>query len=126
MSRKFILQKRQNTILYSEFLITAGIVALLAFGYYKIHPAVALLIAIVSIFIFVYLFFTLRIFRYIFSISFSIGWAYGAFLLGQKLETSSNTTAWVFSLITFCICIWAHWDHFDFLKTAKIYEYEQR
>jgi O-antigen/teichoic acid export membrane protein len=126
MARKYIYRKRQNTILYTEFLGAAVIAALVAIGYFKIHPAIALLVAIAALFLFIYLFFAFRIFRYSFSILFSLAWACGAFLVGQKFEKASNTTAWVFAFLAFCLCLWAHWDHFDFLKSAKVYEYERR
>lgn len=126
MARKYIVRKRQNTILYTEFLAAAGILALFSIGYFKVHPAIALLIAIGSVSLIVYLFFAYKFFRYSFSILFSFGWAFGAFLVGQKFEKSSDTTAWVFAFIAFCFCLWAHWDHFDFLKSAKVYEYERQ
>lgn len=126
MSSKYIVRKRQNKILYTEFLLSAGLIGFLSVSYYKIHPAIGLLIAIAAIFLFAVLSFKIRFFRYIFSILFSLVWTAGAFMAGESIDKSSDTTAWVFAAISFALSIWAHWDHFTFLKNAKVYEYEKQ
>lgn len=126
MAKKFTLRKRQNKILYAEFFVASIIIALLTVIGLKLHPAVGIIIALLSIFGIVYLFFQFRIFRYLFSILFSLGWATGAFLIGQQIEKSSNTTGWVLSIVTFAIAIWLHYDHFDFLRKTTVYEYERQ
>lgn len=126
MANKYIVRKRQNKILYAEFLLSAGLVAFLSVSYYKIHLGISLLIGIAAIFLFAVLFFKIRLFRYIFSILFSVGWAIGAFIAGESIDKNSDTTAWVFAAIAFALSIWAHWDHFTFLKDAKVYEYERQ
>ncbi len=126
MAHKYIVRKRQNKILYTEFLLLAGLIAFLSVSYYKIHPAIGLLIGIAAIFLFAVLFFKVKIFRYIFSVLFSLGWAAGAFMAGESIDKSSDATAWVFAVIAFALSIWAHWDHFTFLKDAKVYEYERQ
>ena len=125
MGRHYIVRRRQNTILYTEVLLTSLITAILSVIYIPLHPAIGLIVAIVSLLLFAFLFFTFSIFRYIFSILFSLVWAAVFYLIGRKFDHASDTTACVFAIIAFCFCIWAHWDHFRFLKNAKVYEYEQ-
>lgn len=124
MATKYIIRKRQNKILYVEILLAAVIIGFLSINHYKIHPAVAFLIGIGSAASLIFLFFSNRIFRYSFSILFSFIWGWAAFLLGQSIEKASDTTAWVFAIIAFGICLLAHKDHFSFLKGARRYEYE--
>jgi len=124
MAAKYIIRKRQNTILYTEFFLAAIATGLFAYSYGKLHPATALLVGIGSMFLFAVLFFANIIFRYLFSILFSLGWALLAFVAIVSLETKSDATAWVFAIIAFAMSIWAHWDHFNFIKQARLYEYE--
>lgn len=126
MAKKFILRKRQNKILYTEFFAASIIIALLTVFGLKLHPAIGIIISLVSIFGIVYLFFQFRIFRYLFSTIFSLGWATGAFLVGQQIEKTSNTTGWVLSIVAFAIGLWLHYDHFDFLRKTTVYEYERQ
>ncbi len=126
MTRKYIIRRRKNTILYTEFLIAAATTAILVVIYFKLHPAIGIIIGIAAVFLFAVLFFANRFFRYIFSILFSLGWAVGGFWAGQSLDKKTDTTARVFSSIAFAVSIWAHWNHFTFLKEAKMYEYEKR
>lgn len=125
MRSKYIIRKRQNAILYFEFFLASGIGAILLVIYLKLHAAIGLLIFIPTIFLLWYLFFTFRLFRYLFSILFSAGWSAAAFLAGKAVDEKSATTAWVFAAIALLFAVWAHWDHFTFLKDAKLYEYEK-
>ncbi len=125
MAAKYIIRKRQKTILYTEFFFAALTTGIVAFTYYKLHPATALLVGITTSFLFVILFFANKIFRYLFSILFSLGWALAAFAVGVSIETKTDTTAWVFAIIAFALSLWAHWNHFTFLKQARVYEYER-
>lgn len=124
MSTKYIIRKRQNTILYTEFFLAALATGIVAYSYYKLHPATALLVDIGSMFLLAVLFFANSIFRYLFSILFSLGWALLAFVAGVSVETKSDTTTWVFAIIAFVMSLWAHKDHFNFIKQAEVYEYE--
>ena len=100
------------------------VAAWLVTAYMNWHPAKGLLIGIVSYFLIGYLFFAFRFFRYGFSILFSLGWAAAAFVAGQNIDRISDTTAWVFAVIAFGLSLWAHWNHFSFLKSARVREYE--
>jgi hypothetical protein len=124
MATKYIIRKRQNTILYMEFFLAALATGVVAFTYYKLHPATALLMGIGSMFLFAVLFFANSILRYLFSILFSLGWALLAFVAIVSVETKSDITAWVFAIIAFAMSIWVHWDHFNFIRHAQVYEYE--
>jgi len=101
MAAKYIVRKRQNKILYLEIFIAVGIVCLLSINYYRVHPAIALIIGIVAVLLLISLFFANKIFRYTFSILFSFVWGTAAFLAGQYLEKSSDTTAWGISCFSF-------------------------
>jgi hypothetical protein len=124
MARKYILIKRQNKILYAEFLVASVVGAWLTTACMNWHPAIGILFGIVSYFLIGYLFFAYRFFRYSFSILFSLGWAAAAFVAGQNIERISDTTAWVFAVIAFGLSLWAHWNHFDFLRNAEAREFE--
>jgi len=125
MAAKYIIRKRRNTILYVEFFIVALATSLLLFKYFKLHPAIAFLVAIASFFISAFLFFSKSIFRYLFSLLFSLAWAFIAFFTGHLLETKTDMTAWTLALLAFVISIWAHRDHFKFIKEAQLFEYER-
>ena len=124
MYNNFIIRRRQNKILYTEFLILAVIVGFLSIRYYKVHPAIGFLSAIFSMRLFLALFFANKMFRYLFSITFSLAWSALAFLLGQLIDANSDITAWVFTVLAFFVSLEAHKNHFDFLKKAKTHEYE--
>ncbi len=124
MAAKYIIRKRQNRILFIEVLMAAAVLGFLSFHYLQVDPAIGLLIGIAAVLSFFFLFFANKTFRYLFSILFSIIWASAAFLAGQYLEKNSNTTACVLAILAFGISLWAHKDHFSFLKSAKLYEYE--
>ena len=124
MATKYLVRKRQNKILYTEALIAAVIIGLISIKYYQVHPAIALLLGFGASILFIFLFFSNKIFRYSFSILFSLVWALAAFIMGQFVEKSSDTTAWVFGILAFGISLLAHKRHFSFLKGAQHYEYE--
>lgn len=46
MAAKYMVRKRQNTILYAEFFFAALATAILTLAYFKLHPAIALLVCI--------------------------------------------------------------------------------
>ena len=125
MTNRYIIQKRQNSIIYSELFILAIGAAYYSFEYLKIHPAISVLIGFAVLVIIGLLFFISRFFRYFFSIVFSLAWAYLAYGLGYAFDKDQHITAWVVGGIAFLICILAHWDHFTFLKNAKRIEYDK-
>jgi hypothetical protein len=126
MAAKYIIRKRRNKILYTETLIVAVIIGFVSIKYYQVHPAIALVIALAAWFLLMSLFFANRIFRYSFSILFSIIWGLVAFIIGQFVEKSSDTTAWVFGILAFGFSLFEHKQHFSFLKDSEYYEYEVR
>ena len=124
MSQGYIIHKRRNAILYTELLFTAAVIGIVSSIYMVLHPAVAVLMGGMFAILIAYLFFKFRIFRYTFSILFSIAWGVGIYLFVRKLDSASETTCWVLALVGFCFSLWAHWNHFHFIKKANIYEYE--
>jgi hypothetical protein len=125
MAGKYIYRKRYIKILVYEFLIASIVIAVLTVVSSKIHPAIGLLIFIGVAALLIYLFVESRIFRYIFSILFSLAWASGAYLVGKNIDKKSIITSIVFIVITLCVSIWAHWDNFQFYKDAKVIEYDR-
>jgi hypothetical protein len=121
----YIIHTRQNKILYSELIIASLLSAILLVSYFKLHLALGLLIGIANMILLAVLFVRSRIFRYVFSILFSFCWAVCAHLLGLSIDKKSHTTGWVLAIIVFALSLWAHWDHFTFLRNAKKYEYER-
>src|SRR5438270_13999927 len=124
MYSNFIIRRRQNKILYTEFFIVAIIVGFLLIRQYKFHPALGLLFGVLSMGLSSSLFFANRIFRYLFSIVFSFVWGFLAFVIWGSIDSTSNNIAWGFMALAFAISLAAHQDHFYFLKRAKRYEYE--
>lgn len=124
MLSRYILRKRRNRIIYSD----AVLVALLCSGgslfYLKTSNTIALLIGIATAAIFVYFFFLNKLIRYSLSIFFSLLWAGVVFLAGQIIQSESVTTLSILAIVAFGVSIWAHKDHFTFIKNARIYEYE--
>ena len=47
-----------------------------------------------------------------------------AFAIGQSIEKSSDTTAWVLAFVAFTVSLIANKDHFSFLENARLSEYE--
>src|SRR5690349_12678604 len=125
MSQAYILHKRRNTILYTEFIFIAAVAGMISSIYMELHPVVGVLIGAVFTLLIAFLFFKFRAFRYSFSLLFSIAWAIGMYLFGKKLDSASDTTSWVLAVVGFCVSLWAHWNHFTFIKKARLLEYEE-
>jgi hypothetical protein len=126
MSKKYILRKRENKILTTEFILASILIAIVSVKQFKLHPAIGIIIAIVALFAIVYLFVEFRFFRYLFTIVFSLFWAGVGYLIGYFLDKSSIITSLVLSIVIFPFAIWLHWDHFDFMRKATVYEYERQ
>src|SRR5690349_8645414 len=92
MSHRYILHRRQNRILYAEFLLVAAVTAVGASFYMALHPMVGWLIGVVFALLIAYVFFRSRIFRYGFSILFSIAWGVGMYLFGGEIDCASTTS----------------------------------
>ena len=125
MKKNYVVRKRQNKILYLELIIAAILFGLASYYKLKIHPALSLLVSIGAFILIAYLFSHFRIFRYFFVIVFSISWAIIAFAIGASIDKDSLITRWVFASLSFAISIWAHYDHYKFLRNVKVYEYEK-
>jgi hypothetical protein len=125
MSQGYILHKRRNTILYTEFLFMAAGTGMFSSIYMLLHPVVGVLIGGVFALLIAFLFFNFRIFRYSFSLLFSIAWAVGMYLVGKKVDSASDTTSWILAAVGFCMSLWTHWNHFHFIRNARLFEYER-
>jgi hypothetical protein len=125
MKRNYVVRRRQNKILYSELFIASILIGLVIHYKLNIHPAISLLLGLGCLFLLAYLIPYSRVFRYFFAIAFSFVWGFGAYLLGAIIDGNSIITSCVFASLAFLISIWAHYDHYKFLKNAKVYEYEK-
>ena len=125
MSQEYILHKRRNTILYTEFLFMAAVTGIVSSIYMVLHPVLGVLIGVFFALLIAYLFFNFRIFRYSFSILFSIAWGVGMYLVGKKLDSATDTTSWILAAAGFCISLWAHRNQFHFIRNARLFEYER-
>src|SRR4051794_39251260 len=103
MHNNLIIRRKRNKILYTEFFIVAAVVGFLSTHLYKVHSAVAFLLGVLSMAFFSTLFFVNRIFRYLFSLTFSLVWAFLAYVLGQLIDHNSDTTALVFMVVAFLL-----------------------
>jgi hypothetical protein len=75
MSHRYILHKTRNRTPYTEFLFMAAVTGIVSSINMVLHPLLGALIGGVFALLIAYLFFKFRIFRYSFSILFSVAWA---------------------------------------------------
>jgi len=108
--------KNKKATIYTEFLAVALLITFLAFRFFRLHPAVALLIFVLSYFCCYLLFQKNRRFRTGFSIVAVFGWAALAYFLGRWIGHVSSATAWVFAMLAFLIAILAYRDFLVFKK----------
>lgn len=80
---------------------------------YKWDTFTGVIAAVVIFMILAFLFFRVRIFRYIFSIAFSLCWAIAAYNLTESF-TDARATRWIAAAIVFLISAFLHKDYFDF------------
>jgi hypothetical protein len=125
MTRRYIVRKRQNQILYFETFLTAGILSLILWTYFKYHWAYMIITFGVFMFVFIYAFFEWRLFRYIVTVVFSMAYGIIAFFIGRVIDNETFTAGVIFAFIAYFISLIAHKDHFDFLSNAKLIEYEK-
>ena len=120
MAAKYIIRRRQNKLLSGDTLISIAIIGFILIKYYQVHPAIALLIGIAAYFFSILLFFSTKIFRYLFSVFFSLIWGLAAFVLGQFIETSSDTTASMFGFLAICFSLLAITSTLPFGRVQRI------
>lgn len=125
MTRKYIIYRRQNKILYFDALIVVTITALLLHGYLATNLLAATIIGLVTALLFIYLFFYNKLIRYSLSILFSLSWSAIVLFVLQLLRPDNGSTATILAIIAFFVSLWAHKNHFFFLKHADLYEYEK-
>lgn len=108
-----IRPKNRWTLVGIEILlVSTGVIAWL---YKKYHWdfATALVWWVVAVFTLSFLFFGVRIFRYLFSIAFSLLWGGIGFSVAHS-ATKSTVTPWIAAIIVIFISLFLHKDYFQF------------
>ncbi len=119
------MYRRRNKILYLETALTIAVITLWLIEYFHAAPLIATLTGVASGILFTYLFFINRIVRYFLSILFSFVWAGVSILVFQFFNLNYETKEWVLAIAVFVLSLWAHKDHFSFLKSATTLEYDK-
>jgi len=112
-SKLEIRPKGRLTLVGIEILILSIIAAMWFKGKYSWDTYSTLISGVVAAIVIGGLFFGLRIFRYIFSIIFSLFWGFLAFLLAEGM-TGSMAARWVTLGLVTLFAILIHKDYFDF------------
>lgn len=84
-----------------------------------------MLIFISCMFVIGFLFFRIRIFRYIFSIIFSLGWGFLALAIAFML-TKSNVSPWILAVVVFGLGLLVHKGHFTAPDNTEVIHYRER
>jgi hypothetical protein len=126
MSKRYVIRKRENKIIYFETFITALLLSFILWKLFKYHWAFTIVTFGLFELGFIYAFFELRLFRYIITVLFSMVYGFIGFVVGALIDKNTFTASVVFSFIAYFISILLHKDHFDFLSIAKFIEYEKR
>jgi hypothetical protein len=125
MARRYIIHKRQTSIIFFEGLVTSLIIVGFSYNSFKLNFVLAIILFLAIYFGFVALFFISRTLRYILSTLFSICYGFLAFQLCKKVDLNSEVTGLIAGIITYFVSIYLHKDHFDFLSKGKYVEYDR-
>lgn len=122
MPEKFILRKRGIPLVVIEMIITGVLVTRWLHVKYQFDWVMDVIVFMVSFGILSALFFTMKLFRYILSIVFSLCWALlGYGLLGMM--TKSTTSPWIAAGFIFIVCIFLHKEYFELERDAHRIDY---
>jgi len=121
---KRIYYKRHNRILNTESVIFSAIISGVLYSVLHVNWSICIISLIALPFIFFYLFFEFRLFRYLITVLFSIGWGLVFFGIGRAFDNEDPTAAIVFSIVSYIASIYLHREQFDFINGAKIIEYD--
>ncbi|WP_161890079.1 hypothetical protein [Pontibacter russatus] len=127
MARNVIIRKRSGGILFFEIFALSIFLSVLIVQTYKINWAWGVVAFIVLTYAIVELFFRVKVFRYIFSVLFSMVWGAIVFSFTKGMdEASGQTSGLIMGSIGFLFGLWAHRDEFRFNKDAKVVNVERR
>ncbi len=124
MSKRYLLTRRSNDILAYEIVLASIAAGIVAVNYFDIHYGYGFLIFFLSACLLAYLFVRSRVFRYVLTIVFSLGWAVGAFFVGQHIDKAPVWLSFVFAILALGLSVWGHRDNFRFYKEAEVVEYD--
>jgi hypothetical protein len=106
----------KKATVYTEFMAVALLVTFLSYRFFRLHPAVALVIFIAAYAICYLLFLKNKTFRTAFSILAVFGWAALAYFVSRWVGHVSSATAWVFAMLAFLVAILGYRDILSFKK----------
>jgi hypothetical protein len=110
------MKKNKKMSVVTEFFGAALLVTLWAYRFFRLHPAVALLL-LIAVYACCYLLFTKSSwFRPVFSAAVVLGWAALAYWLSKAVGHVSDATAWVFAMLAFLVSILLYKDFFEFKR----------
>ncbi len=124
MAKRYLLTRRSNDILPYEIVLASVAAGILAVEHFDIAYGYGFLIFFLCACIMTYLFVSSRIFRYVFTILFSLGWAAGAFFVAQHINNAPVWLPFVVAPLALGCSLWAHRNDFKFYKEAEVVEYD--
>ncbi|SMC88481.1 hypothetical protein SAMN04488524_3195 [Pedobacter africanus] len=123
MVQKVILHRRSKApLVVIETLFSSGFLAYWLFKKYEFDWLLGVVIFIASFLLTAFLFFNIRIFRYIYSILFSLGWGFLGYIFASSV-TKSDLTAWVVLAAVFVLSLLVHKSYFSFETNAERIDY---
>lgn len=125
MARRYIIHKRQTSIIFFEGLVTSLLIVSFIWNAFKPNIILSIILFLAIYFGFIALFFVSRTLRYLISTLFSICYGFVVFQLCKKFDLNSEVTGVIAGILTYFISIYLHKDHFDFLSKSKYVEYDR-
>jgi ABC-type uncharacterized transport system permease subunit len=125
MARRYIIHKRQTSIIFFEGLVTSSLIVGFTWNAFKINIVLSIILFLAIYFGFIALFFVSRTLRYLISTLFSICYGFVVFQLCKKIDLNSEITGVIAGILTYFLSIFLHKDHFDFLSKSKYVEYDR-
>lgn len=126
MARRYLFYRRKTAIIYTDILLFSVGMSVWGVYIFKYHWSIAIVTLIGLVLGVNYLFFSNKIFRYVFSVLFSLLYGGIAAIIGAYLDKDNPTTpALVLGVLAFLISLYLHKDHFDFLGNSKTVEYDR-
>lgn len=127
MDEAIVIRRRRSgsTLVAIEMLLISAYSTYWLCKKFELDWIVGALIFIGSMLVIGFLFFRIRLFRYIFSIIFSLAWGFLALAIAFML-TKSNVSPWILSVIVFGLGLLIHKAHFMADDTTEVIHYKER
>lgn len=126
MAEAIVIRRRSGSLLVAiEMLLISAYSTYWLCKKFDLDWILGALIFIGGMFVIAFLFFRIRLFRYIFSIIFSLAWGFVALAIAFML-TKSNVSPWILSVVVFGLGLLAHKGHFIAADTTEVIHYRER